>query len=202
MDSSRPGVRIDFLHTCVFFDTFTSSLVTYTKVFSTSYAVYVVGVAKSTASYTIHITALSSSTGQVLNDVNVPSNIADPVSDLTLLSLHVPHDYRPRIAWLEDGHVKSKALTPDLKNAVGKVKTVQFEKLLDVGLNDYGHFIGLKKGEPARVLKMEEDGTSIQLLGEFEKVQVQISFDFMTPSDCCAGVDGGNFGNGIQRKCG
>ena len=179
---------------------FDSALVIYTKVFSTSYAVYVIGVAKSTASYTLHITALSSSTGQVLNDVNVPSNIADPVSDLVLLSLHVPHEYRPRIAWLEDGQVKSKALTPDLKNAVGKVKNVEFEKLLDVGLGDYGHFVGVKKGEPARVLKMEEDGTSIQLLGEFEKVQVQISFKFMIPSDSYggfAGVHGGNFGDGI-----
>ncbi|KAF8325526.1 hypothetical protein F5887DRAFT_1065329 [Amanita rubescens] len=149
------------------------SLVIYTKVFSTSYAVYVIGVAKSTASYTLHITALSSSTGQVLNDVNVPSNIADPASDLILLSLHVPHEYRPRIAWLEDGQVKSKALTPDLKNAVGKVKNVEFEKLLDVGLSSYGHFVGLKKGEPARLLKMEDDGTSIQLLGEFEKLSVE-----------------------------
>lgn len=100
----------------------------------------------------------------------------NPASDLILLSHHVPHDYSPRIAWLEDGQIKSKALTPDLKNAVGKVKNVEFEKLLDVGLTDYGHFVGLKKGEPARVLKMAEDGTSIDLLGEFEKVPVFVQF--------------------------
>ena len=49
----------------------------------------------------------------------LPSNIANPASDLILLSLHTPHEYRPRIAWFEDGQVKSKALARDLKNAVG-----------------------------------------------------------------------------------
>ena len=147
-----------------------SSLVTYTKVFSTPYAVYVVGVSKSVASYTLHITALSSSTGQVLDDVNVPSSISNPVSDMIMLSLHVPHQYSPRIAWLGNGKIKSKALTPDLKNPVGNVKNAEFDKLLDIGLSGYGHFVGLKKGEPARVLKMKDDGTSIELWAEFEKV--------------------------------
>jgi hypothetical protein len=53
------------------------------------------------------------------------------------------------------------------------------------------------------MLKMEEDGTSIQLLGEFENVQIQISINLLIPSDFyegCAGVE--NFGDGIQRKCG
>ena len=61
-------------------------------------------------------------------------------------------------AWLEDGQIKSKTLTPDLKNPVGK-----FEKLLDVGLNNYGYMVGLLKGVPARVLKMEEGGIFVKL---------------------------------------
>ena len=146
------------------------SLVTYPKVFWTSHAVYVIGLSKSLASYTLHITALSSSTGQVLDDVNVPSSIANPVSDMILLSLYVLHQHRPRIAWLENGQIKSKALTPDLKDPVGNVKNAQFDKLLDVGLSHYGHFVGVKKRVPAHVLKMEEDRTSIKLWGEFEKV--------------------------------
>ncbi|KAF8678535.1 hypothetical protein AX14_004695 [Amanita brunnescens Koide BX004] len=146
------------------------SLVTYTKIFSTSHVAYVIGVSKSLASYTLHITALSSSTGQVLNEVGVPSSIANPLSDTIMLSIYVPHQYRPRIVWLEKNQIKSKALTPDLKNPVGTVKDAEFDKLLDVGLSAYGHFVGLKKGEPARVLKMAEDGTSIKLWGELEKV--------------------------------
>ena len=87
-----------------------------------------------------------------------------------MLSIYVPHQYRPRIVWLEKNQIKSKALTPDLKNPVGTVKDAEFDRLLDVGLSAYGHFVGLKKGEPARVLKMAEDGTSIKLWGELEKV--------------------------------
>ena len=84
--------------------------------------------------------------------------------------LSVAPQYTPRIAWLENGQIKSKALTSDLKNSVSNVKNAKFDKLLDVGLSGYGHFVGLKKGEPARVLKMEEDGTSLRLWGEFAKV--------------------------------
>ena len=151
---------------------FFSSLVIYTKLISTSYAIYVIGVSKSTASYTLHVTALLSSTGQVLNEVDVPSKIANPITDVVLLSLRVPHQYRPRVVWLEDGQIKSKALTPDLKNPPGDVKNLVFDKILDVGLSGYGYFVALKQGEPARIMKMEEDGTVIRSWGEFDKVHL------------------------------
>ncbi|KIL56043.1 hypothetical protein M378DRAFT_17435 [Amanita muscaria Koide BX008] len=73
------------------------------------------------------------------------------------MSLHVPHQYRPRIAWLEDGQVK--ALTPD---QVGFVKDL---KDIDVGVSDYGYLVGWKKGAPTHIQKMVEDGMSIKAWG-------------------------------------
>ena len=35
--------------------------------------------------------------------------------------------------------------------------------------------VGLLKGVPARVLKMEEGGIFVKLWGEFEKVRVEVS---------------------------
>ncbi|KAK2462583.1 hypothetical protein APHAL10511_005401 [Amanita phalloides] len=156
-----------------------SSLVVYTKLFSTSSAVYTIGLAKSFASYTLHVTALDSSTGRVLNDVHIPSNIAAAIPNACptcahwhgiLLSLHVPHEYRPRMAWIEDGRIKSKALTPGLDGPVSTVKNHVFDRIVDVGLSDYGYFVALGKAEPPRVMKMEDDGTRVGPVAEFEKV--------------------------------
>ncbi|KAM6494809.1 Protein of unknown function (DUF1620) domain containing protein [Amanita muscaria] len=147
-----------------------TSLVIYNKVFSTSYAVYVIGVSKSIASYTVHITSLHSSTGEVLNDVEVPSSVAQPFHEMALMSLHVPHQYRPRIAWLEDGQIKSKALTPDLKNRVGFVKDLKVDRIIDVGVSDHGYLVGWTKGAPTHILKMVEDGTLIKAWGQFETI--------------------------------
>ncbi|KAF8625878.1 hypothetical protein AX15_005151 [Amanita polypyramis BW_CC] len=146
-----------------------TSLILYTKLFSTPDAIYVIGVSKSITSYILHITTLSS-TGQVLNEVDVPSKIVNPITDVVPLFSHVLHQYKPRIAWLEDGQIKSKALTPDLKHPLEEVKGLAFDRILDVGLGDYGYFVALKRDELAWIMKIEEGGTVVRPWREFDRI--------------------------------
>ena len=162
-----------WLESCVFKTAVRpSSLVIYNKILSTPDTVYVIGVSKSFASYTLHLTSLLPSTGEVLSDIEVPSSIAKPPHDVILLAFQAPRGYTARIAWLEDGQIKSKALTPDLKSPVNKVKDLVFDRVVDVGVSNHGAFVGIKKGVPTRILKISEDGTAITSLGELDSVPV------------------------------
>ncbi|PFH46226.1 hypothetical protein AMATHDRAFT_70337 [Amanita thiersii Skay4041] len=152
------------------------SSVVYTKLMHTPYATYAIGVTSSFGSYTLHITALSSSTGEVLNEVEVPSSIKAPVNDLILLARQTTERYRPRIVWLErdSGLVKSKALTPDLKNPPASSKGLSCERIMDVGLSSLGYFVAVEKSRHAAwVTKILEDGTQIRGLYEFTKLKAE-----------------------------
>ncbi|KAF8636102.1 hypothetical protein AX17_003807 [Amanita inopinata Kibby_2008] len=160
-----------------------SSSVIYTKLKATSYALYVIGVTKSFSTYTLHITALSSTTGEMLNETEVNSSILQPTLEMVLLSLQVPHSYRPRISWLEKGKFKSKALTPDLKNPI-KVKVTSttnstYEKILDVGVSDLGYVVATKLDGPATVMMLEQDGAAVMPVWLFEEVDADEALELM-----------------------
>ncbi|RDB18117.1 ER membrane protein complex subunit 1 [Hypsizygus marmoreus] len=117
------------------------SLTINTHLISTPAALYVVGISKSFASLTLHLTALDPQTGTLLAEQAVPSTINDFSSLLPLSTSTSAH-----IAWLEYGLLKYIPLTPGLntkprtvkKHPGGTAKAKPFEKMMDIGLGQHG----------------------------------------------------------------
>ncbi|KAK0497691.1 hypothetical protein EDD18DRAFT_1158925 [Armillaria luteobubalina] len=141
-----------------------SSLVIYTNVIATPTAVYAVGVAKSYASYTLHVTALSSESGQLLSSAHVPSSITNPSSDLVLLTRNTVS----RLAWLEQGSVKSVTLSTSLKEKPTTNKGANYKRVLDVGLSKQGYMVAIMLDGTGRVFRLGEDGSDLNNNWEFE----------------------------------
>ncbi|KIK60871.1 hypothetical protein GYMLUDRAFT_59265 [Collybiopsis luxurians FD-317 M1] len=76
-----------------------SSQILYSTVYATGEVVYVVGLASSFATYTLHVISLSATTGQVLASTSIPSCISSGLDDFILLS--------DSIIWLENSAFKS-----------------------------------------------------------------------------------------------
>lgn len=136
----------------------------YSEVVSTPEAVYLVGLAKSFASYTVHIIALSPSTGELLSSVDVPSSIRDGPSELLVLS---NKNQIPHIAWLQDGRIHSLKLTHQLKEKASVTKGAVYKKLIDVKLCEDGQFVGIKEDGSGRVVKLTDEG-ALKVTWEFE----------------------------------
>ena len=131
---------------------------------STTEAVYVVGLAKSFASYTIHLVALSPATGELMASADVPSNIIEGPSELLVLD---NKGQTPYVIWLEDGRIRSLKLTPGLKEKSTVTKGSTYKKLIDVKLCEDGQFVGIKSDGSGRVVKLANDG-SLKVTWEFE----------------------------------
>jgi hypothetical protein len=110
----------------------------------------------------LHITSLSASTGEVLASSELPSSIHSPAVDLFAFAKEAPV-----VAWLEQGKVKSLALTPNLKDKKAQVSSSgPFEELVDVGLP--GVLVG-KAGQESTVLSFDGSKfTSEKVLGEHD----------------------------------
>ncbi|KAJ4471498.1 hypothetical protein J3R30DRAFT_1087191 [Lentinula aciculospora] len=104
----------------------------------TNDALYVVGLESSFASYVLHVTALSPTTGQILSSTTIPSSISNGLDDLLALS--------DTIVWIENGMMKSFVLSPSLKGKSTTLKAASYKKLLDIGLASHGMFIALQDG--------------------------------------------------------
>lgn len=149
-----------------------TSLVVYSAVIPIGSTVYAIGLAKSFASYTVHITALSAADGTILAEVDVPSSITgDGPSSFLTLSIKVqedPTEYAAaRIVWLEGGVIKSFPLTAGLKGKPASVKGAVYEKIIDAGLGDYGMFVALKDDGSGRVIKLGEEEKGLKVIWEF-----------------------------------
>ncbi|KAL0064178.1 hypothetical protein AAF712_008900 [Marasmius tenuissimus] len=140
-----------------------SSLVIYSNLLVTSQAIYVVGLAKSFASYTLHITSLSPATGQVISSSNIPSSIGTGINDL-LSMLSTTGD--PHVLWLEQNTIKYFSLTPTLSGKPATYKGASFFKLTDIGLNSDGYVIATKIDQNDQALKIV--GDTVQLAWDFE----------------------------------
>ncbi|TCD70607.1 hypothetical protein EIP91_002637 [Steccherinum ochraceum] len=140
------------------------SLYLYSNVISTPEAVYLVGLAKSLASYTLHVATLSPATGELLTTADFPSSITEGPSQLLLLTSKAKDQY---VAWLEDGRIHSLKLTPELKAKATVTKGATYKKLLDIKLCEDGVFVGIKEDGSGRVVKLSEDG-SLKVTWEFE----------------------------------
>ncbi|KAI0318194.1 DUF1620-domain-containing protein [Amylostereum chailletii] len=159
-----------------------TSLVVYSKIIATPAAIYLVGLASSFSSYTLHITSLSPSTGQLLASVNVPSSISDGPS--TLLALASPDT--TRVAWLEGGLIHSVALSSDLHQKPTVHKSASFVSVVDVGLGTHGHFVALKQDGSGVVLALDAGKADVATLWEFSD---SARSDRYTESFYIGGVD-------------
>ncbi|KAJ3784551.1 DUF1620-domain-containing protein [Lentinula aff. detonsa] len=130
----------------------------YSAISVTDDALYLVGLESSFASYMLHITTLSPTTGQILSSATIPSSISDGLNDFLVL--------QEAIIWLENGVVKSFILTPSLNEKVDQLKNAPFKKLLDVGLGSHGMFIVLKADESGQLVTC--DNGKLVLNKDFE----------------------------------
>ncbi|KAI0920704.1 hypothetical protein AcV5_010378 [Taiwanofungus camphoratus] len=135
-----------------------ASLVAYSKVVTSPLATYVIGLAKSFASYTLHITSLSSTTGELIASAHIPSSIHNGLTDFLLLGNTKQPLWNHRVVWLEEGAVKSVALTPELKEKTTAMKGAVFKRIVDVGLRDHGLFVAQKVDNTRHVVRLEENG--------------------------------------------
>jgi hypothetical protein len=129
--------------------------VIHSKLVFTPSALYLVGIAKSLQSYTLHVTSLNPQTGELITTANIPSSIKNPILDFQVLSSGVSDN--TRILWLEEGTLKHVSLVPQLNSKPVSVKYAAFESLVDVGLTNHAHIIAIKTDGTARVIKLVED---------------------------------------------
>jgi ER membrane protein complex subunit 1 len=139
--------------------------VIYNKIIPTPSAVYLIGLAKSFSSLTLHITALSPTTGQVIETSPVSSSIEENFSDI--LTLTPVNTDTPLIVWIERGAIKSLQLTPELKGKPVSMKGA-YSSISDVGLGPHGQFVGVKGDGSARFIKLNKEGSGLTAFWEFD----------------------------------
>ncbi|KAH7927025.1 DUF1620-domain-containing protein [Leucogyrophana mollusca] len=143
------------------------SLIMYSQVIVDHSTVYGIGLAKSVASYTLHVTALSISSGEVTASVNIPANIADGLSDFLGVSAGSGSAVTPCIAWLEQGAIKAALLKPDLKGQIMAIPALKYKSIVDVGLTRNGQFMAVKDDGAAQVLHLDAQTSSLRPIWEF-----------------------------------
>ncbi|KAI0633153.1 DUF1620-domain-containing protein [Trametes polyzona] len=138
-----------------------TSLVIYSQILATPSAVYLLGLAKSLASYTLHVTALSPTTGDLIASGDIPSSVASGFSDVVVLRDRRTSDVEPRLVWLEDKAIKSFALTPSLKAKPVVIKGATYRSIEDVGVSEYGQFVAVQEDGSGRVIRLTSEGLKV-----------------------------------------
>lgn len=142
-----------------------SSLIIYKKLILTSNAIYVIGVAKSFASYTLHVTSLNPLTGEVIQSSDIAANIVDPWSEFTVVT---PSSEQPVALWLEQGNLRYVMLTPNLKAKVRATDVSGYAQVKGVGTSDFGQVVLVRRNGMGVVMKVEDNPISVQKLWEFK----------------------------------
>ena len=122
---------------------------------------YLLGLSKSFASYTLYITSLSPDSGEVIHSGNVPSSIKTGLSQAFVLNDVRAPDTTPRVVWFEDGRIKSVELTPELNAKPAVVKGAVYKTIEDVGLSEYGQFVAIAEDGAGRVIKLTPEGLKV-----------------------------------------
>ncbi|TBU24929.1 hypothetical protein BD311DRAFT_780673 [Dichomitus squalens] len=138
-----------------------TSSVLYSKIFVTPSTVYLLGLSKSFASYTLHVTSLSPDGGVVVYSGNVPSSIKTGFSQVFVLSDVSAPDTVPRVVWFEDSKIKSLELAPELTAKPATVKGAAYKTIEDVGLSEYGQFVAIAENGSGRVIKLTPEGLKV-----------------------------------------
>ncbi|KII83787.1 hypothetical protein PLICRDRAFT_147866 [Plicaturopsis crispa FD-325 SS-3] len=159
------------------------SLVVHSKIVVTSSAIYLIGLAKSLKSYTLHATALSTSTGEVLSSANVPSSIDNGLTDFITVSRGDHAD----IVWIEKDTVRFIPLLPELKTkATYYLKAASYKQIIDLGLAGHGQFVAIKADGSSRVVGLDSEGTALSVLWDFPD---SVTSDRYTDSQYAGGLD-------------
>jgi ER membrane protein complex subunit 1 len=109
--------------------------------------------AKSFASYTLHVSTLSPSTGEVIISANILSKTVDPLAHFTVLTR--PNTTQPQALWIEET-LRFVGLTPTLKEKGRQLKGTGYTRAVDIGLNDQGHAVISRKEGSSFILKFDE----------------------------------------------
>ncbi|KAI9509927.1 DUF1620-domain-containing protein [Russula earlei] len=163
--------------------------VNYAKLVTTPSAVYVIGLEKSFSSYTLRVTSLSSSTGEVLSSVNIPSSIVNGSSTMFTLSSDTS-TVDPRVVWLEAGAIHSVSLVPSLTDRPTAIQGSGYKKMIDIGLENKGIFIALKADDTGRVFRLSTDKGILEVIWEFAD---SAKSDRYAESLYVGGLDGAGF---------
>jgi hypothetical protein len=144
-----------------------SSLIIYSKIIVTPTTTYLLGLAKSVKSFTLHATSFSTQTGTLIASRNVPSSLS-PTSPTALpsnafLTLNIVNttaspSVPPLVLWLESNSLRSFALNPDLTGKPGGFKGITYKELVDVGLGEeYGMFVAVQGDGSGKVVKLSAE---------------------------------------------
>ncbi|KAI0052505.1 DUF1620-domain-containing protein [Auriscalpium vulgare] len=144
-----------------------TSLVIYAKLISTETAVYVLGLTKSFASYTIHVTAVSPTTGEVLSNADIPSTILKGPSELITLTSQTDKNLYPHVVWVEAGSIRSVALVPKLNNKPTSIKGSTYDKIIDIGMHAEGYFVALQPDGSSRVIRLDAETSGLKIVWDF-----------------------------------
>jgi hypothetical protein len=142
----------------------TRSLIIHDKLVLTDSKLYAIGFAKSTASYTLHVTVLNPSTAEVLRSYNVPANILNPWRESAVI-VH-PTFAHPVAVWLEGGVLRYVPLGLNPKEKPISAGGSGYVQIKDVGLN--GQMVVIRKNGLGIVMRFEDDRITTKRLWEFE----------------------------------
>ncbi len=73
----------------------------------------------------------------------------------------------PRVVWLEAGAIHSVSLVPNLTEKPTFVKG-SYSKIIDIGLQDKGHFIALDIDDTGRLLSLDASIVGLKVIWVFE----------------------------------
>ncbi|KAG1816884.1 DUF1620-domain-containing protein [Suillus subaureus] len=147
--------------------TLRTSLVLYSHIIADPSTMYVVGFAKSFASYTLHVTTLSVTTGKIIASVNIPANIKDERSKFVAVSSQTGPTTTACVNWLEGDVLKAAVLAPDLKGQIMALPGVKYDRISDFGLSTNGQFLAIKEGGAAHVMHFDAQASSLRPIWEF-----------------------------------
>lgn len=133
----------------------------YSKILVTPSAIYLLGLANSLASYTLHISTLSPTTGELIASGNVPSSVTIGFTDVVVVRDHRTSEVEPHIVWLEDKVIKYYTLTPSLKAKPAVIKGATYRSLRDVGVSAYGQFVAVQEDGSGRVIRLSSEGLKV-----------------------------------------
>jgi hypothetical protein len=114
----------------------------------------------------LHVTALSPSTGEVINSAKLASSIVDPLSQF--ISLKRSGSLQPMMLWLEQGTLRYIDLTPNLNQKAKALKGTGYVKILDVGLDNQGHAIIVREDGSTFILRFETEIGLAKSIWEFQ----------------------------------
>ena len=134
-----------------------------------------VGLVKSVASYSLHITALSAETGLELAAAHIPSSIYNGLTDFLVISDSTAEE--PYVIWLEHAQksnnkwkdIRFAKLSPEMRGQPKALKGAQFRSLRNIGLNERGMFVGIRSDGAGMAMKLDRGSQGLNLVWEFEE---------------------------------